>query len=196
MEKKVSGSDVRPDTPEFWVDHYGDTLYRFALSRIRKPEVAEDLVQETFMAALRSHRKFRGRSSVRTWLIAILKHKIVDHYRRQSRAAATDDMDYAADHFDALFDPGGHWSFIPAKWSVNPAKVQEQKEFLDIFYQCLSKLPRRMARAFMLREVEGESTEAICKALDISATNSWVILYRARMNLRRCLETHWLKIGI
>ena len=185
------------DDPEVWVDEYGDLLYRYALSRVKEPALAEDLVQETFLAALKARQNFRGRSSVRTWLIAILKHKIVDHIRKKVREKASDNIEYlfdavALESDDAIFNSRGVWKIPPAKWSANPTKLYEQKEFIDILYHCLGELSERQAKAFMMREIDGLKTDEICKTLNISATNSWVIIYRARMLLRQCLETRWL----
>jgi len=175
------------------VDLYGDFLYRFALARVRDPSVAEDMVQETFVAALRGRDRFQGRSSQRTWLAAILKHKIVDHIRRQIREQASDQLETVGDGIDPDFDGRGRWRHRPKRWAANPMKLYEQKEFFDAFYRCLADLPERLSRIFMLREVDGLSTEEICKALEVTATNSWVMLYRARMGLRRCLEQTWFE---
>ena len=191
MSKRKSDAALIDD-PESWVDHYGDFLYRFALSRVRDPAVAEDLVQETFLAALRAREGFKGRSAGRTWLIAILKHKIVDYIRKKFREPPTDKIETLIDMMDADFNDGGKWQVRPHKWVINPGKIYEQKEFFDVLYHCLAELPGRLAEAFMLREMDGLSTAEVCKALDITATNSWVMLYRARMSLRRCLENKWL----
>ncbi|MEE9496187.1 MAG: sigma-70 family RNA polymerase sigma factor [Desulfobacterales bacterium] len=180
------------DHPESWVDHYGDFLYRFALSRVKDPAVAEDLVQETFLAALRARESFKGRSAGRTWLIAILKHKIVDYIRKKIREPSTDKIETLTDMMDSDFNDHGEWQIRPCQWAINPEKIYEQKEFLDVLYRCLAELPQRLAEAFMLREMDGLSTAEVCKVLDITATNSWVMLYRARMSLRRCLESKWL----
>jgi RNA polymerase sigma-70 factor (ECF subfamily) len=177
--------------PERWVDEYGDSLYGFALSRVQDPAVAEDLVQETFLAALQTRQKFEGRSSLRTWLIGILKHKVIDHIRRRSREQSTDDLDPLAEAQDRLFDEAGKWKVKPAQWATNPLKLVEEKEFWRVFTDCLSELPGRMAQAFMLREMDGLKGEEIRNVLGVSATNCGVILYRARMHLRRCLELKW-----
>jgi RNA polymerase sigma-70 factor (ECF subfamily) len=179
------------ENPEDWVDRHGDYLYRFALSRIKDPVVAEDLVQETFLAALKSKEGFKGLSSARTWLIAILKHKLVDYFRKQSKEKPIEDVERIADAIDPLFDEKGGWKIRPQKWISNPMKLYEQREFFEILHRCLSELPKRLAEAFILREIEELSTEEICKVLNISATNSWVMLYRARMSLRGCLEKNW-----
>ncbi|WP_373500564.1 sigma-70 family RNA polymerase sigma factor [Desulfococcus sp.] len=183
-----------PDRPEDWVDQYGDALYRFALARVKDPSTAEELVQEALVSAIGSRASYQGRSSRKTWLTAILKYKIVDHYRKSRREQPYEDLDRVDVHEasgDDLFNERGGWSLQPAKWSADPGKIQEQREFLDIFYRCLGALPERLARVFMLREIDGADTEEICQELEVTATNSWTMLYRARMGLRRCLENGW-----
>ena len=147
------------------------------------------------MAALRARENFKGQSAGRTWLIAILKHKIVDYIRKKIREPSSDNIETLSDLADADFNDHGEWQIRPFKWAINPGKIYEQKEFLDVLYRCLAELPERLAQAFMLREMDGLSTEEVCKVLDITATNSWVMLYRARMSLRRCLESNWLSAG-
>ncbi len=198
MAKKPPRTEQRLDDPAGWVDQYGDLLYRFALSRVREPSLAEDLVQETFLAALGARNSFQGDSAVRTWLIGILKHKIVDSIRKRVRESSSDKVEAISDaaaveSVDAGFTEKGAWRTRPARWSVNPMEIYRQKEFMDVLYRCLGELPQRLASAFMLREIDGLSTEEICKELDISATNSWVMLYRARMWLRQCLESQWIE---
>ncbi|MDJ0802679.1 MAG: sigma-70 family RNA polymerase sigma factor [Desulfobacterales bacterium] len=184
------------DNPSVWVDRYGDYLYRFALARINDPAVAEDLVQETFLAALKARRNFQMRATVKTWLTAILKHKIIDCLRKRRREPIIDN-EAALDHrLEAFFNASGHWIIHPSKWKHNPVKHYEQKEFLDVLFDCLTDLPRRMARIFMLREMEGMPTEEICQQMEISATNCWTMLYRARSALRRCLELNWFGRGV
>ena len=192
-ERKSDAAKI--DNPETWVDEYGDSLYRFALSRVKDPSVAEDLVQETFLAALRARENFKGRSAGRTWLIAILKHKIVDYIRKKIREPSSDKIETLSDLTDSGFNDKGEWQIRPFKWAINPGKIYEQKEFLDVLYLCLAELPERLAETFMLREMDGLSTDEVCKAISITATNSWVMLYRARMSLRRCLENKWLSAG-
>jgi len=180
------------DEAESWVDRYGEILYRFALVRVKEPVIAEDLVQETFLAALRGRENFQGRSSLKSWLVAILKHKIVDHIRKSVKEKVIENFDFQADQIETSFDDRGKWKFRPQNWTVNPAKLYQQKEFMDILYGCLAQLRGRQAEIFMLREIDGLSTEEIRKELNITATNSWVLLYRARMGLRRCLENNWI----
>jgi len=197
MNKNSSEIKAQIDNPENWVDEYGDFLYRYALSKVKDPSIAEDLVQETFLAALKARQGFQGRSSAKTWLVAILKHKIVDHIRKKVREQTSDKFESlidatANDTGDARFNGRGGWKNPPAKWAVNPTNLYEQKEFIDILYHCLGELPERQAKVFMMREIDESNTDEICKALGISATNSWVILYRARVLLRQCLEIKWL----
>jgi RNA polymerase sigma-70 factor (ECF subfamily) len=180
------------DEAESWVDRYGEVLYRFAMVRVKDPVIAEDLVQETFLAALRGRENFQGRSSLKSWLVAILKHKIVDHIRKSVKEKVLENFDSLVDQVEPNFDDQGKWNLRPQNWTVNPVKLYQQKEFMDILYQCLARLRGRQAEIFMLREIDGLSTEEICKELNITATNSWVMLYRARMGLRSCLEENWI----
>ncbi len=181
--------------PSDWVDRYGDYLYRYALLRLRDRSAAEDLVQETFLAALKSRETYSGRSSEATWLVGILKHKIADHFRRQSREIPVRDDDPPDPAGEGVFDASGHWAVGPADWGANPADLLRQKEFLDQLAECLSDLSPNHANAFTLREIEGLDTREICKVLNVTETNLWVILHRARMFLRRCLETRWFAKG-
>lgn len=180
-------------SPEEWVDRYGDYLYRCALVRVREPQLAEDMVQETFLAALKAHGSFEGRSSEKTWLVGILKHKIIDHFRRNARESAVEDVEAMADPNDEMMT-WRHWSIFdrPGRWDGNPPEAAEDAAFWKVLASCLEGVPPRLARAFVLREIEDLSTEQICKALDITPTNLWVMLHRARARLRRCLELKWL----
>jgi RNA polymerase sigma-70 factor (ECF subfamily) len=166
-------------------------LLRYATLQLRSPEAAEDAVQEALVAALAGESNFAGRSNLRTWLTGILKHKIVDTIRRQSRErplAADSDGDTA--EFDALFDETGHWAEPPDPWE-QPEGALAQKQFLAALEQCLRGLPERTAQAFMMREHLGLETAEICKELAVTPTHLWVMLYRARMALRQCLEMNW-----
>ena len=184
----------RISDPETWVDQFGDYLYNYALSRIQNPSTAEDMVQETFLAALRDRGNFKGLSTERTWLTSILKHKIIDHFRKRSREYPVDDMDLATDFTEDLFDEKGSWTLKPSNWNVNPEKLVDRKEFWEILNHCLSDLSKRLALAFRLREIDGMNCDEICNVLKITPSNCWVMLYRARMSIRRCLEIKWFDV--
>ena len=179
------------ESPEEWVDLYGDYLYRFALMRIKDPERAEDLVQEAFLAALKSRHNFKQQSSPKTWLTAILKHKIIDHLRKSNREQTWNDVEALDRNIDELFDDLGHWSMRPRRWHTDPGDQFKQKEFMQILYDCLAGLPQRIAKIFMMRELEGSTTDEICQVMEITSTNCWTMLYRARNGLRRCLQLNW-----
>ncbi len=163
-------------------------LLRYASLQLRDPHAAEDAVQETLLAALAGEAGFGGRSNLRTWLTGILKHKIVDAIRRLSREAPVAGDE---DGFEALFDERGHWVDPPPSW-VEPEGSLEQKQFLRALEECLARLPARTAQVFMMREHLGYETPDICKELDLTPTHCWVLLYRARVALRECLQVNWL----
>ena len=178
------------------LDKHRRYLLRVAQLQLRDPDLAEDAVQDTLLAALSAQDSFTGKSSVKTWLTGILKHKIVDAIRKKQReptvAAAFGDIESEMDieDFDAMFNERGGWDPKPAEWG-NPQDALNQRQFLDVMDICLEKLPPNTARVFVMREVMELETDEICKELTISANNLWVILYRARMALRLCLEQNW-----
>jgi len=167
-------------------------LLRVAVLQLRDNDVAEDVVQDTLLAALQGAGGFSGKSSLKTWLTGILKHKIVDVIRRKGRQPvfASLDEECQIDDLDALFDETGHWENPPADWG-NPESALSQQQFFDVMQMCLEKLPPNTARVFVMREVMDLTSEEICKELSITSTNLWVILYRARIALRQCLEQNW-----
>jgi len=166
--------------------------------QLRDPDRADDVVQETLLAALESRSAFAGRSSVKTWLTGILKHKIIDLIRKQSREVVVDtggggdDPDESRANADRFFDAArsDHWHDEPQAWE-DPERSFEQKRFWEVFERCAASLPAQTAQVFAMREFMGLSTEEICQALSITTTNCWVILHRARMGLRECLELNW-----
>lgn len=178
--------------PADWVDQYGDALFRFAMLRVRDTDVAHDLVQETFVSGLQARERFRGQSTEKSWLIGILKHKIMDHYRASSRELLHDDAERLETlQDDAVFDQRGHWKSAqtgPKEWADDPSRLLERKEFWQVLNRALSELPPRLARAFILREIDGMSTEEICRVLHVTQENLWVILHRARKQLRSRIE--------
>ena len=159
---------------------------------LRSREAAEDAVQETLLAALAAESSFAGRSNLRTWLTGILKHKIVDAIRRSSRERPLEGVDGEAtvEDLEALFDETGHWREPPQAW---PEQALEDKQFLAALERCLQMLPARTSQVFLMREHLGYETADICKELAITSTHCWVLLYRARVALRDCLEKGWLR---
>ena len=190
-----AGSVPRVD-PERWVEAYGDVLLGFAAARVRDRAIAQDLVQETFLAAIKSRERFAGRSSERSWLFGIMRNKLVDYYRLQSREITVTDLESALPEEEGAFGTSGPgkdgWltKLAPKPWDT-PEGILVTKEFQEVFRDCLSRLPDKVAQVFLLREIDGTASETICKDLGVSANNLWVMLHRARMGLRRCLEVHW-----
>jgi RNA polymerase sigma-70 factor (ECF subfamily) len=177
--------------PTTWVARHGDALYRYAMLRVGDSTVAEDLVQESFLAALDARKRFSARSSERTWLIGILKRKVVDHIRKDARQQAVesvDDVESADRHF---FTAEGLWKGAIRRWGADPRSDSEKREFWAVFRRCMSHLPPKMADAFLLRELDQMDGEEVCKVLNISATNLWARLHRARLRLQECLQTNW-----
>ena len=179
------------------LDMHRGYLLRVARLQLRDEALAEDVVQETLLAAL-SGSSFSGKSSLKTWLTGILKHKIVDAIRRRQREpllASTFDEECDIEDLDGFFKaPHGAWETPPAEWG-DPEQALNRSQFFDMLDFCLDKLPPNTARVFMMREVMGLESEEICKELAITANNLWVILYRARMSLRECLEHNWFREG-
>lgn len=174
------------------LESHRQALYKFAMLQLRDESRAEDAVQETLMAAIQGAKRFSGGSSVRTWLIGILKHKIIDHFRKASREEplTTDNEESSFDEFDVLFKDDGHFIDPPAAWA-NPEAALDQSEFFEVMERCMQALPKNTARVFMLREIMGTDTDEICTELSITSNNCWVLLYRARMALRECLQQRW-----
>ena len=184
----------KPD-PGRWLQEYGDTLFRYALRQLHNSAHAEDMVQETLLAAFQGRASYSGRASEKTWLTGILKHKIIDFIRKQVRESTVDDINTLSDAtaesgMDNLFDARGQWIHPPQDWG-RPDKVLHNNQFIEAFEHCMGHLKPAHAQIFSLKELVGQSIDEICKELDITATNCSVMLYRARMGLRRCLELHW-----
>lgn len=186
--------ETRLSDPETWLHEHGDSLYRFALQRTGDPAKSEDLVQDTLIAALQSRDRFSGNAQERTWLIGILKHKVIDHLRIRDREVATDfdaEPDLESEHFNAR----GRWQGTVPAWH-DPDSALQQDAFFSTLEQCIDALPQRAGEAFRLRELHGLDTDEICAALEIgTANNLFVILSRARMSLRDCLTEHWFQAG-
>ena len=177
--------------PSQWVSSHADYLFNYCLRRVYSREIAEDLLQETFLAAYKAKDTFKGNSSERTWLISILKRKIVDHYRQ--KAVRKEDP---AENFELPFyqsgSKQGKWKpgQRPQNWKTED-RTLEQEEFYHILEFCLSLLPEKWKSTFTLKIFEEISTDQVCKELNISKSNLWVILHRSRTKLRECLEKNW-----
>jgi RNA polymerase sigma-70 factor, ECF subfamily len=185
-----------PVDPERWVEQYGDALFGFAASRVRDRAIAQDLVQETFLAAIKARESFVGRASERAWLFGILRYKLIDYYRLQGREVHLADVEASLSEERGAFRGSGlgkdGWAkrLAPQAWET-PEETLVNKEFQEVLTGCLSRLPEKIAQVFLLREIDGVSSDEICKDLGVSSNNVWVMLHRARMGLRRCLEVHW-----
>lgn len=189
---------VRID-PTAWVDDHGDFLFRYAVVRLRDDSLAEDVVQETLLSAIQSMASYSGKASERTWLTSILKHKIIDHFRKSVREVPIDESDTDMSGFDVFFDRDDEWKnhwrndLSPSDWNMSPEAALQETEFFKVLQSCMSKLPERVAGVFALREMDGLDSNEICEALCLTAANFWVIMHRARMSLRRCMELNWFK---
>lgn len=187
-----------PD-PKKWPELYGDYLYNFARLRISDEEAARDLVQDTFLSAIRNLSGFRGEASEKTWLVSIIKRKVIDYYRKASnRLEVSEQSQPEGVEYDYFFETAeeggreGHWrnERVPKEWNSVSFNL-ENKEFNKIMMACMDKLPEKWRGAMSLKLFEEQEAEEICKELNISPSNYWVILHRARLQLRECLEKNW-----
>ena len=182
--------------PRRWVTKHADYLYSYAVTRINDEELARDLVQETFLAALEKVGKFESRSSESTWLTAIMKNKIVDIYRKKSsgllkrQEVRMEDQD-SDDFFEA---EDGHWNVQcqPQAFGLEVHDLFAGKEFEHILRHCMQKLPTLWFSVFTMKHIDEETTEAICSELKVTASNYWVMIHRAKVNLRECLQKNWI----
>lgn len=167
-------------------------LLRFARLQLRNDTWAEDVVSETLLAALTKPQSFGNRSQLKTWLVGILKHKILDVLRERKREVfLPDDTDGGGDELDALtFQANGHFATPPADWS-GPESTLVSRQFFEVLEACVQKLPPAMGRIFLMREWLELSSEEICKEMDVTPTNLYVQLHRARLRLRECLQLNW-----
>lgn len=176
--------------PAKWIDNYSDYLFRYTIIRINDHEISKDLVQETFFSGLKSAKNFEGKATERTWLISILKRKIIDHYRKKNskKGQAEVRMNFYNDG-----ENEGDWieERVPQSWDSEVEKKIENKELQHQIDLCVDKLPKKYAMVFRMKTIQEVDTEVICKELGISSSNLWVIIHRARMQLRKCLEENW-----
>ena len=173
-----------------WIDNYADYMYNYAIVRVNDSDLAKDLVQDTFFAGLKSAKNFQGKSTERTWLISILKRKIIDHYRKinSKKGQAEVRMNF--------YDDGenkGNWleERVPQSWENQSEKSIENDELKKQLSSCIEALPEKYAMVFRMKTIQEFETEEICKELDITSSNLWVIIHRARTQLRKCMEDNW-----
>ena len=179
-------------TASQWVNEYSDVLYAYVAQRVNDRHTAKDLVQETFLAAWRNVENYNGQASVKNWLFAILKNKIIDYYRKTSTRVAGESFSIhvTEEHF---FDGSGHWqgNAKPNNWDIDYNSPVETKEFYSTLDKCRSKLKEIQSAVFSLKYLDGLESEEICKVLNISPSNYWVLVHRAKTQLRECLEKNW-----
>ncbi|WP_036824955.1 sigma-70 family RNA polymerase sigma factor [Polaribacter sp. Hel1_85] len=176
-----------------WIDNYADYMYNYAVVRVNNSDLAKDLVQDTFFAGLKSAKNFQGKSTERTWLISILKRKIIDHYRKinSKKGQAEVRMNF--------YDDGeneGNWleERVPQSWDNQSEKTIENQELKSQLESCIDALPEKYGLVFRMKTIQEFETEEICKELNITASNLWVIIHRARTQLRKCMEDNWFNI--
>jgi len=174
-----------------WVNNYGDMLYRYALPRVNDSEVAKDLVQDTFLAAWRNYDNFKGEISEKNWLFTILKNKIIDHFRKSS-TRLTDNLPGIADS-DPYFHEAEHWTSVsaPRDWKTDTDSVIDRKEFYEVLSKCKGMLKEIQNSVFTMKYIDGRESDDICKELNITTSNYWVLIHRAKLQLRACLEKNW-----
>lgn len=178
--------------PNKWIDLYADYLFNYTIIRVDDHDTAKDLVQETFFSGLKGQTNFRGQASERTWLISILKRKIIDHYRKINSAKGKKEIRV---NFYADGDNKGNWieERVPTSWGDSAEKNIENDELKVALDNCITSLPEKYRTVFLLKTVQNYETEEICNELGITASNLWVIIHRARQQLRRCIEDNWYK---
>ncbi|MGY0391785.1 sigma-70 family RNA polymerase sigma factor [Bizionia sp. KMM 8389] len=175
--------------PDQWIDSYSDYLFNFTITRVNDREISKDLVQETFFAGLKSMKNFKGEASERTWLVSILKRKIIDHYRKINSKKGQAEVRMA---YNSQEDEGD-WleERIADPFDKTAEDTLENNELGDAIYNCLGKLPEKQATVFKMKTIEGIETEIICNELNITASNLWVIIHRARTAMAECMEQTW-----
>jgi RNA polymerase sigma-70 factor, TIGR02943 family len=178
---------------EQWINEYAGMLLAYTVARVNDTGVAEDIVQETFISAWKSRESYNGSASVKNWLFSICKNKIIDYYRKKSRSP----VQYAdADETQQFFNEADHWKdyTVPKEWHVDYNHPTDNKEFYRVLEFCKQKLQELQQRVFVLKYMEDMDSEDICKILQISSSNYWVLIHRAKLRLRNCLEKNWLNL--
>jgi RNA polymerase sigma-70 factor (ECF subfamily) len=190
MDNEVKTS-IASVTLKGWVENYSDSMYSWALHKLSNKETAEDIVQETFMAAMVSMDKFKGDSNSRTWLFAILNNKINDHYRSAFRKPQMDGLP----EVEKWFDANDHWNSEerPLDWAEDTGHLLDDSDFQSVLHACMNRLPGHWFSAIQLKFIDEKNGNVICQELGITNANFWQILHRAKLQLRKCLEVNWFK---
>ena len=188
-----SSNDSINSNPSEWLDEYGDLMFRYAFLQLKNREKAEDAVQDTLFSAYRAFDSFEGKSSIKTWLMSILRNKIIDIVRKDKRDSLVAVDSYEDPVVSSNFNSLGIWSRWLNSWGSSPEGLFEHKGFLEQVESCMEKLPDNLRQVFILRNVDELSTEEICEQLNISPNNLWVMLYRARLRMRDCLDKNWFQ---
>jgi RNA polymerase sigma-70 factor (ECF subfamily) len=187
QKQNMTIHQLQPDT---WVDSYADYLFNYAVVRVSDAEIAKDLVQETFFAGLKSAKNYKGEAAERTWLIAILKRKVIDHYRKinSKKGKAEVRMNYSSSS-----DSDGDWleEQVADPFSTLENDALENEELGLAIHSCIAKLPKKQALVFKMKTIQGVSTEDICNELGINPSNLWVMIHRSRTALMACLNDNW-----
>jgi RNA polymerase sigma-70 factor (TIGR02943 family) len=185
--------NVRELLPDKWVDNYSDELFKYSVVRVKDANFAEDIVQETFLSAWRGRETYNGTSSEKNWLYAICKNKIIDHFRKQASGVSiivgAEESDY--------FDNADHWkrgNISPGEWDIRYDKEAEAKEFYKVLDTCRKKLKEIQQHVFAMKYMEDMDTATICKTLNITQANYWVLIHRCKLHLRNCLEKNWINV--
>lgn len=179
---------------EEWVDNYADMLFGYTVVRVKDEGIAEDIVQDTFLSAWNAREGYKGEASEKNWLFTILRNKITDHYRKLNRA----NVDFGLeDDTQNLFSENGHWTGDSAKkitdWkSENVSQRVESKEFVQVLTRCRKKLKEIQNAVFTMKYLDDLDSSQICKVLGITSSNYWVLMHRAKLNLRNCIQKNWI----
>lgn len=185
--------------PAKWVELYADYLYKFAYYRVNNDQLAEDLVQDTFLSALKARDTYKGEAAEKTWLVSIIKNKIIDHYKKAStkNESPLKLQTYEAPSLDYFFnkEKNGHWQDgnKPKDWGEVDSSY-DSKEFYKILEGCLSQLPEKWKGVFIMSLLDDADSKIVCKEFNLSSSNFWVIIHRAKLQIRACLEKNWLKL--
>ena len=187
---KMAENNLNPDS---WVDKYADYLFNYAVARVSDAEIAKDLVQETFLAGLKSAKNFQGAAAERTWLIAILKRKVIDYYRKINSKKGKAEVRIT---YSNQSDSAGDWleENVADPFSTLENDEIENEELGLAIQECISKLPKKQSAVFVMKTIRGLSTEDICNELGINPSNLWVMVHRARTSLMGCLNENWFKL--